>query len=55
MSAACSGVAQSGEAKHRVDRCQARVASPWAVGAVVLEVIEERRDQRCVEILKLEC
>ena len=48
------GVAERGEAEHRVDRRQARVAGAGAVAALVLEVIEERRDQRCVEILDLE-
>ena len=47
------GVAQRGEAEHRMDRRQPRVASPGAVPAFVLEMVEERGDQRRVEILDL--
>jgi len=48
------GVAQRGEAKQRVDRGQPRVAGPGAVVAVVLEVVQERRDQRRVEVTEVQ-
>jgi len=43
-------VVESGVAKQRSDRGQAQVARPCAVAAVTLEVIEERRDHRLVEL-----
>ena len=48
------GVLQRGEAEHRVDRCQSGVAGAGAVAALLFEVVEERADQRRVEILELE-
>jgi hypothetical protein len=45
------GVAQRGVAKQRPDRGEPQVASPRAVAAGVLEVVEERGDQRLVEVL----
>ena len=47
-------VAQRGVAEQRVDRGQARVAGAGAVAAVALEVVEERADQRRVEIRDVE-
>ena len=43
-------MSERGVAEQRADRCQTRVAGADAVGALVLEVIEERADQRRVEI-----
>ncbi len=37
-----------------MDRCQARVARPGAVAAVVLEVFKERADQRRVEVVEVQ-
>jgi hypothetical protein len=48
------GMAQRGEPEQRVDRRQPGVAGARAVAAVVFEVVEERLDQRRVEILDLE-
>ena len=48
------GVTQRGVAKQRADRGQARVAGADRVAALVLEVIEERADQRCLEIVEVE-
>ncbi len=45
------GVAQRGVAKERPDRGQAQVAGPDAVAADGLEMLEERRDERLVEVL----
>ena len=44
------GVAQAGVVVERVDRCQPGVAGADGVVAVVLEMVEERDDQRRVEI-----
>ena len=44
------GVAQRGEPEQGVDRGEAGVAGAGAVAAVVFEVVEERRDQRRVEV-----
>lgn len=44
------GVTQRGEAKQRVDRGQPGVAGPDAVASLVLQVVEERGDGRCVQI-----
>jgi hypothetical protein len=38
-----------------VDRCEARVAGASAIAATLLEVIEERANQRGIEVLELEC
>jgi len=43
-----------GEPVEGVDRPQAGVARPGAVAAVLLEVPEERADQRCVEIVDVQ-
>ena len=48
------GVAQRGVAEQRVDRGQPGVAGAGAVAAVVFEVVEERRDQRGVEVGEVE-
>ena len=48
------GVPQRGVAEQRADRGQARVAGAGAVVALVLEVIQERADQRRVEIVDVE-
>ena len=48
------GVAQRGEPEERVDRRQPGVAGAGAVAALVFEVVEERGDQRRVEVLELE-
>ena len=48
------GVAQRGVAEQRVDRGQAGVAGADAVAALVLEVVEERADQRRVEVVEVE-
>ena len=48
--AACSGWLQGGVAVERVDRRQAGVAGRGRVAALVLEVVEERADQRRVEV-----
>jgi hypothetical protein len=50
ISAACSGCLS---AAKRVDRGQPRVAGARAVAAVVFEMVEERLNQRRVEILDL--
>jgi hypothetical protein len=47
-------VAQCREAEQRVDRGQPGVAGADAVAAVVFEVVEERADQRRVEVGDLE-
>jgi hypothetical protein len=44
------GVAERGVVKQRADRGQPRVACRGAVGALVLEVVQERGDQADVEI-----
>jgi hypothetical protein len=44
------GVTQRGEGKQRVDRGQSGVAGPDAVASLVLQVVEERGDGRCVQI-----
>ncbi len=44
------GVAQRGEAEQRVDRGQPGVAGAGAVAALVFEVVQERADQRRVEV-----
>ena len=48
------GVSQSGVAEQRADRRQARVAGADRVAALVLEVIQERADQRRLEIVDVE-
>ena len=48
------GVAQRGVPVERVDRRQPGVAGAGAVAAVVLEVVEERADQRRVEVGEVE-
>jgi hypothetical protein len=48
------GVAQGGVFEQPADRGQAQVAAADAVVAVVLEVIQERRDERLVEIAPVE-
>ena len=48
------GVAIGGEAEERVDRREAGVAGLDAAAAVVLQVLEERADQRGVEVLEVE-
>jgi hypothetical protein len=45
------GVAQHAVAVEGADRCQAGVAGPGAAPAVGLEMIEERADQRRVELV----
>lgn len=44
------GMAKGGEPEQRTDRRQARVAGPDTVAPVVLEVVEERADQRGVKV-----
>ena len=44
------GVAQRGEPEQGVDRGEAGVAGADAVAAVVFQMVEERRDQRRVEV-----
>jgi hypothetical protein len=48
------GVAQRGVAKQRADRRQARVAGADRVAALVFEVIQERADQRRLEVVDVE-
>ena len=48
------GVAERGVSEQRVDRRQAGVAGADAVAALVLEVVEERGDQRRVEVADVE-
>ncbi len=48
------GVSQGGVAVERVDRCEPLVAGPGAVPALGLEVIEERADQRRVQVGEVE-
>src|ERR1035441_8256776 len=48
------GVAERGELEQRVDRRQPGVPGPGAVAALMLEVIEERRDERRAEICEVE-
>ncbi|MGH3994303.1 MAG: hypothetical protein ACRDSN_17825 [Pseudonocardiaceae bacterium] len=45
---------ERGEPEQRVDRGQAGVAGAGAVAAVAFEMLEERLNQRRVEILDLE-
>jgi len=47
-------VVERGVVEQRSDCCQARVAGANAVAALVLEVIEERTDQRRVEIADIQ-
>jgi len=47
------GVTERGEAKQRVDRRQSGVARADRVVALVLEMLEERGDQRRVEIVEV--
>jgi hypothetical protein len=44
------GVAQRGEPEQGVDRGQAGVAGPRGVAPVVFEVVQERGDQRGVQV-----
>jgi hypothetical protein len=46
------GHADSDVAEEGVDGREAGVAGPYAVLAVDLQVLEERRDQRCAELVK---
>jgi hypothetical protein len=48
------GVVQRSEPEQGVDRGETGVAGAGAVGAVVFEVVEERRDQRRVEVADVE-
>jgi hypothetical protein len=48
------GAAQCRVAEHRVDRGEAGVAGPDAVAAVVFEVVQERGDDRRVEVGELQ-
>ncbi|HLG07266.1 MAG TPA: hypothetical protein VI409_01195 [Gaiellaceae bacterium] len=48
------GVAQRGEAKQGVDRCEPGVAGADAVTALAFEVVEEGGDQGRVEIVEVE-
>jgi len=48
------GVAQRAVAVEGADRRQARVAGPGAAPALGLEVIQERADQRRVELVEIE-
>ena len=48
------GVPDGGVPVEGVDRCQPRVAGADAVAAVLLEVGEERADQRRVEVGKVQ-
>ena len=48
------GVAQRAVAKQRADRGQAGVAGAGRVAALVLEVVEERADQRGVEVVDVQ-
>jgi len=48
------GVPEGGVAKQRADRGQARVAGADSVAALVLEVIQERADQRRLEIVDIQ-
>jgi hypothetical protein len=48
------GVTQRGVAVERVDRGESRVAGLAAVAAVLLKVVEERSDQRRVEITEIQ-
>src|SRR6266576_2002678 len=48
--AACSGVAQRGPGEQGPDGGQPVVAGAGAVAAVVFEVVQERGDQRGVEV-----
>ena len=48
------GVAQRGVAEQRVDRGEPGVAGADAVAALVLEVVQERADQRRVEIVDVQ-
>jgi len=47
-------VAQQRVAVEGADRREAGVAGSGAAPAVGLEVVEERADQRCVELVKIE-
>jgi len=48
------GVTQRGEPEQGVDRGEAGVVGADVVGAVVFEMVEERRDQRRVEVVDVE-
>lgn len=48
------GVAQRSEPVERMDRCEPRVTRARTVVAVVFEVVEERPDQRRVEVVEIE-
>jgi hypothetical protein len=48
------GVAQGGVAKQRADRGESQVPRSRAVVAVSLEVLEERRDQRLIEVVPVQ-
>ena len=54
MLAACSGCLERGVSEQRADRGQPRVAGADLVAALVLEVIEERADQRRLKIVDVE-
>jgi hypothetical protein len=47
-------MAQQAVAVERADRGQARVARPWAAAAVGFEVVEERADQRRIQLGQVE-
>jgi hypothetical protein len=48
------GVFECSEAVEGVDRAEARVARPDAVASVLFEMLEERADQRRVEIVEVQ-
>jgi hypothetical protein len=48
--ASVSGLAGGGEAEERVDGREASVAGAHGVAAVLLEMVEERPDERCIDV-----
>ncbi len=48
------GMPESDVGEQRVDRRQAVVAGGWVVAAVAFEVVQERADQRRVEVCDVE-
>jgi len=48
------GMSERSEAVERVDRPEPRVAGPGTVAPIFFEVVEERADQRRVEIVDVQ-
>src|SRR5258708_38091419 len=48
------GMAEGSEAEERVDRGESRVAAPYAVMSLALQMLQEVSDQGCSEVCQVE-